>query len=417
MKKRFKFSLSKLRGLPPAASGCRDMYHDTKFHFLKCRVTDQGSKTLIISAKINGRSVKKAVYRLCGTDLDPTMETLRLRAREIFQGLEKTAARPGRGPVPKFGEFVDVWAESADMLNATPSWRESKLAVVRNHCGEIVDRKMDEITRADVRRLITDLDRRGLAGVPRIVRSIVNQVYELAIDDGVLPEEHPIPIPRGLKLKRNKRDRRLNGEELSRLFSTLLKYRGHDRSDAASFRLIVLLGLFTAQRRGNILQMRWDEIDNINRIWTIPSSKAKTRREYRVPLVDIVYALLQDQREHLIRTGQSGPWVFPSYASPDMATVNIKRPWAWLMKHAELKDFRFHDLRHSAASIAYEASNDLKGTQLFLQHADSRTTADRYIHTQDPGPQVRASGAVVSALFDAVGMDKDRFRDSILGAG
>ncbi len=417
MSNKFKFNLANLRNLRPAAPGCRDMYHDSKYHFLKCRVTPLGAKTLIISAKINGRAVKKVVYRLRGEELDPTIETLRLRAREKFQKLEKDASRPGRGPVPTFGEFVDVWAESADMLNATPSWRESKLAVVRNHCDELVDRKLDDITRADVRRLITDLDRRGLAGVPRIVRSIVNQIYELAIDDGVLPEEHPIPIPRGLKLKRNKRDRRLNGEELSRLFSTLLKYKGHDRSDAASFRLIVLLALFTAQRRGNILQMRWDEIDNVNHIWIIPSSKAKTRREYRVPLVDIVYALLQDQQGHLLQSGQSGPWVFPSYADPDMATVNIKRPWAWLMKHAELENFRFHDLRHSAASIAYEASQDLKGTQLFLQHADSRTTADRYIHTVDIRPQIRASGAVVTALIDAIGMDQDNFRDSILGAG
>jgi len=417
LKNRFKFNLMKLRSLPPAASGSRDMYHDTKHHFLKCRVTDNGSKTLVISAKLNGRSVKKAVYRLRGEELDPTMETLRLQARDVFQKLEREAAGPGRGPVLTFGEMVDVWAESADMINATPSWRSSKLAVVRNHCAELVGRKLDDITRADVRRLITDLDRRGFAGVPRIVRSIVNQIFELAIDDGVLPEEHPIPIPRGLKLKRNKRDRRLSGEELSRLFHTLLKYKGHDRSDAASFRLMVLLALFTAQRRGNILQMRWDEIDNVNRIWTIPSSKAKTRREYRIPLVDIVWTLLQDQREHLLKAGQSGPWVFPSYEDPDKATVNIKRPWAWLLKHAKLDNFRFHDLRHSAASIAYEASQDLKGTQLFLQHADSRTTADRYIHTVDIRPQIRASGAVVTALIDAIGMDQDNFRDSILGAG
>jgi len=352
MEHRFMFNLSRLLALPPAESGRRVMYHDTKVHYLKCRVTDAGSRTLIVSAKIGGRSRKLEVHRLRGEGLDPTMETLRLRAREKFRELEANAARPGRRRVPTFGEYLDIWAESAEMQAATEAWRESKLACVRKHCKDLMGLKLDKITRADARTLITDLSKRGLRGVPRIVRSTINQVYELAIDNGVLPEDHAVPLPRNLRLPRHKRDRRLTGEELARLFGALMAYEGHDRSDADSYRLIVLLALFTAQRQGNILEMRWDEIDNVNHIWTIPAAKAKTRREYRVPLHDEVWALLQAQREHLMRTGQSSEWVFPSYFDRRQPTVNIKRPWAWLMRTAKLADFRFHDLRHSAASIA-----------------------------------------------------------------
>lgn len=415
MEKRFVFSLSRLMALPAAEAGQRVTYHDTKVHYLKCRVTDHGTKTLIVSAKVGGRAQKAEVHRLRGDGLDPTMETLRLRARERFQELEARAARPARRCVPTFGEYLDTWAESAEMQRATAAWRESKLACARTHCKDLMGLKLDKITRADTRTLITSLCRRGLRGVPRIVRSIVNQIYELAIDNEVLPEDHSVPLPRNLKLPRYKRDRRLTGEELARLFAALLAYEGHDRSDADSLRLIVLMALFTAQRQGNILQMRWDEIDNVNHIWSIPAAKAKTRREYRVPIHDDLWILLQAQREHLMRSGRSSPWVFPSYADRGQPTVNINRPWAWLMKTAQLADFRFHDLRHSAASIAYESSQDLKGTQMFLQHADSRTTADRYIHTVDVGPQVRASGAVIAALCNAIGMNGEDLRGKLLG--
>ena len=116
-----------------------------------------------------------------------------------------------------------------------------------------------------------------------------------------------------------------------------------------------------------------------------------------------------------METGQSSEWVFPSPDDRKSHFAHIQRPWQWIVKKAELDDFRFHDLRHTAASIAYERNRDLKGTQLFLQHSDSRTTADRYIHTTDLGPQLEASEAVVEAVFAASDSSVQGLCDSVFG--
>ncbi len=52
---------------------------------------------------------------------------------------------------------------------------------------------------------------------------------------------------------------------------------------------------------------------------------------------------------------------------------------------------------------------------MFLQHADSRTTADRYIHTVDTAPQIRASAAVVHAICGAAKIELGRLSGIVMG--
>ena len=62
------------------------------------------------------------------------------------------------GTVPTFREFVEECENSAEMRTVTPDWREIKLAAVRNHCGPILNLKLDEFRRSDIRILLTDLN-------------------------------------------------------------------------------------------------------------------------------------------------------------------------------------------------------------------------------------------------------------------
>ena len=80
-------------------------------------------------------------------------------------------------------------------------------------------------------------------------------------------------------------------------------------------------------------------------------------------------------------------------------------------------DFRFHDLRHTAATMAFNVLQDVKSIQLFLQHKDLRTSGNVYINTSDMGPQVRSSEAVISGVLEAIELDQAGFSDKVFYAG
>ena len=103
-----------------------------------------------------------------------------------------------------------------------------------------------------------------------------------------------------------------------------MAYKGCRRNDSEVVRGIILLAPFTGMRRGNILAMRWDEVDWENGQWTIPANKTKTSRTYPVKLADMAIAVLQ--RMHVLRVGDC-PWVFPQGHDPTNHIKCIKKSW------------------------------------------------------------------------------------------
>jgi integrase len=78
--------------------------------------------------------------------------------------------------------------------------------------------------------------------------------------------------------------------------------RGREASAALALELCIL----TAARSGEILGMRWDEIDLNKKIWTVPAHRMKAGREHRVPLSERATTILIALSE-----GRSGDYVFP----------------------------------------------------------------------------------------------------------
>jgi integrase len=114
--------------------------------------------------------------------------------------------------------------------------------------------------------------------------------------------------------------------------------------DNEALYMLVVLALSTGARHGELIKLCWRDVDLKRQVITLHDTKNKERRV--LPLVN--HALQLMQKSHKNRTLLTD-LVFPS-------PVNHKEPWGsrfvWekAMKEAGLDDFRFHDLRHSAAS-------------------------------------------------------------------
>ena len=109
---------------------------------------------------------------------------------------------------------------------------------------------------------------------------------------------------------------------------------------------VVVLALASGMRQGEILAMRWDDVNFDKGYIILHETKNGERR--RVPLMDYAHEMLKalyDKREI------ASPLVFPDYKTHKIGKAfHIRNAWNNVLKIAEIKDCRFHDLRHSTAS-------------------------------------------------------------------
>jgi integrase len=104
----------------------------------------------------------------------------------------------------------------------------------------------------------------------------------------------------------------------------------------------VLFALATGLRQRNILDLTWDRVDLARRIATIGDGDTKNGEALGVPLNDVAVAVLERQ------AGKHRTHVF-TYKGKPLRTANT-RAWRGALRACEIKDFRWHDLRHTWAT-------------------------------------------------------------------
>ena len=107
-------------------------------------------------------------------------------------------------------------------------------------------------------------------------------------------------------------------------------------------REVVLFALATGLRQRNILDLEWDRVDMARRIATVEGSDTKNGEALGVPLNDIAMGVLERQR------GKHRKNVF-TYRGKPLRTANT-RTWRAALKACGIRDFRWHDLRHTWAT-------------------------------------------------------------------
>lgn len=134
--------------------------------------------------------------------------------------------------------------------------------------------------------------------------------------------------------------------------------------------LLVLLALTTGARRGELLALRWRDVDTERKVAHI--GRTKNGSPKALPLVPAVIEQLQQHR------GAAGALVFPSRLSPEKPMCFEQR-WREALEAARIKHFRWHDLRHSAASMLAMNGATLLEIADLLGHRQISMT-HRYAH-------------------------------------
>jgi integrase len=185
----------------------------------------------------------------------------------------------------------------------------------------------------------------------------------------------------GIERNREKKRQRIpTPEEFKRLTAALAAHKNQVAANA------IRLALLTGTRRGEILSLRWDELDDLDNPMaaaTKPEEGTKQARIHAIALNLDARVLLLGMRE----TRGNSPWVFPRLRRPRQVLkgtapehiTTIKSAWAVLCREAGLVDLRLHDLRHVGPSLLLSDGWSLEMIGKLLGHSD-RTMSARYSH-------------------------------------
>jgi integrase len=188
--------------------------------------------------------------------------------------------------------------------------------------------------------------------------------------------------------KEHGREWYLTGDELARLLAALDGYR--DQRTAAIFKLLLLTGA----RLGEVLSMRWEDVDLGTGTWTKPHGRTKQKEQHAVPLSAAARTILAKLAAK--KPDPSG-FIFPAGRGASGPMRTVEKPWKTICQAAGITGLRTHDLRHNYAAQLASSGVALYTIGKLLGHRKPGTTA-RYSHLTDTALReaTERAGAILS---------------------
>jgi len=256
----------------------------------------------------------------------------------------------------KFEEMAKTYLEAYSKPNKRSSRRDE--GIVKNLLPFFGGRYLYEITPLDVENYKRKRKEQVATATVNRELACLKHIFNKAIEWDKA-RENPVIKVKFFGVK-NKRTRYLEKEEIKRLLSVC----------SEPLKSIVTVALNTGMRKGEILNLKWRDIDFNQKIVYLLETKSGEKRE--VPINEIVCNALLEMRKH-----PNSPYVFCKEDGKPYHKVQYSFEKA--LKKAEIKDFRFHDLRHTFASHLVMMGIDLKTVQELLGHKTFNMTL-RYAH-------------------------------------
>ena len=407
-----KFTDRKVKSLKsPPPNQQTDYWNKTLGRF-GLRVSWTGKKSWVVLYRHHHRSRRLTL----GSYPAMSLAAATIRAKEaliaVDSGRDPAAERSAAENAKTFAELCDEYIER----HAKPkkkTWKEDKRIIGRDLLPRWRHSTPAEITRSDVRAVVEAVYDRGAHVHANRVLALIRKIFNFAIEREWL-EHNPCNQVKPPGGRERPRDRVLSDEESRTVWAAF-------DAEEPAIRAVFKLRLLTAQRGGEVLSMRWEDVDLESGWWTIPADRAKNGLSHRVPLNAQALAILRDlrswQEKRLpeINEGRAkkheepktmSEWVFPSPRN--------EAPVAWIQKatkrirDASGVDFLPHDLRRTAASRMTGSGTPRLVVSKILNHVEQGVTAvyDRHSYDAEKRRALNAWGRQLQRILTATKDEK-----------
>lgn len=335
------------------------------------RKRKDGSVHTFLQARVykhDGGDKRKRIS-VYGQTLDKVKEKIRkLESRTIanFDAEKET-----------LGSYLDKWL---DVIKSTRARRTHELyaAIVKNHIKPFMGMmRLAQVKSKDIKHLLEH----SLPNVGSRTRQLTYRVLHYAFATAI--EDKPTAVNPCLK-----KDKPRHTPAEYKTLSTEEVVRFLEHAKSGDHYVLFFLALETGMRQGEILGLRWDAVDsdsgslwvrvtltrdeNGNPVLSLP----KASRKRRVEVSPILMAMLH---EHRRAQYPLGPWVFADKDGQPLRKDDlVRKVYQPLLKAAGIERIRFHDLRHTSATLGLSSGDNVKIISERLGHSSAKMTLDVY---------------------------------------
>ena len=339
---------------------------------------------IVVGHKANGDPIFRHVYAKTQKALTEKLH----QSIECYQDVELT-----EDSRMTLGEWLDRWLAEYKDGTIRPGTLEGYRNYIENYIKpQLGGKQVSLITTQDVQRMYRRLKtggrvREDVDGSKRLSDSTVRHIHTMlhgamkaAVQAHIIPKN---PTENATVPKSNYKPMQvLNEQELDTFLQAIQK------DDI--WRDFFYTELMTGLRRGEICALMWRDFDakagtlGISRtlhskgqgIYALGDTKT-SQGNRTIILPESVAALLRARKKASI-----SQWIFPQPASPElpMSPGTAYRRLKTLLEEAGLPSIRFHDLRHTFATLALQNGMDVKTLSAMLGHVSAATTLDIYTH-------------------------------------
>lgn len=329
-----------LRNLPIPAAG-QMQYPDGKLPGFGVRVTSKGLKIFYLTYRLQGRSRRLMLgrypYKSLASARADALSALSLIAEGVDPQPEQDAAEveSGEGAVT-FEDAVEKFiALYCRHHNRASTAAETERILRAVYLPVWQGRALISIGKADILAILDAKMEQGTPSAAIHAYAVIRKLFGWSVERGLI-ESSPC-LNMKPPARKQSRERVLEDEELATLWKA-------SEEVGYPFGAIFQLLALTAQRRGEVVGMRWSELDLASALWTIPGSRTKNGKPHAVPLSPQVLAILQELPRF------SGDLVFPARGKPLQPYSGYSKGKRALDAAAGLHDWTLHDLRRTAAT-------------------------------------------------------------------
>lgn len=362
-----KLNASTLATLKCPAGQRRAEFCDTEVKGLYLLVSDTGNQTFFWRTKVDGKTTHRKLGRISEITLaDARAEVTRLKEQQAVSAKQGNASTEAMRIEAM--TLNDLWLEYYPFAQSTIPRSAKRLEQlwrlrIKKRFG---DMRLRDINQRQIQAFMMDLRNEGLSGASTDYHAaLIRRMGSIAVRWGYLDAN----FAKGVQLYReyNGVENILTDDQLKALLQVL--YTDSNRPICQ----LALFLLSTGCRLSAALTARWSNIDIENKLWIIPASNSKSKRQNSIPLSDSALAVLKqidkkDEDEFVFTNRKTGT-----------RFKNTFKPWDRIRTKAGVPFLRYHDLRHSFATYCVNNGRTLYEVSKLLNHADTRMSA-RYAH-------------------------------------
>ena len=362
-------------------------------------VQPSGAKSWAVRARIDRKPFKHTIGPWPRFKLKDARDLARAALRKAAEGIDPTEAkrREDNRAVPTvITNFLAAYRDGV---------RKRTFTEVRRILRKEVEpkwkrRDIDHIKRADIRALLDGIVDRGAPIQANRVHAVISRLFKWCVEHELIEASPAIGIAQ--RVPNRARDRVLDAGELVAVWNAADKLGGAPpnsamplevaRNVSTAIKLLILLG----QRRSEVTNMEWSELDLDAGLWSLPGARCKNGNAHTVPLSPQAVALLK-----AIRQGAGNP-AGDGCSGSDSADVSAGNPAPRYVfgprglklrqRHidallellpADMPHWTLHDIRRSVASGLQKLRVPLPVTEKILNHVSGSFAGVAGIYHRD----------------------------------